>query len=203
MFGNRLPATAQVAGQQGAYVARVLNNDCLVGVGGLDQLPPIKKGRKPPSREEPGLEQVQNAELELPEGTAEALHLGWFGEASLPGLLAHSSSNGFSQNGTGGASTNGAAAASTNGATLPNGVEGLEFYKPFEFLSLGLMAYIGNDKAVTQLEAGKANLQLWDYPAFLLWRSVYITKQVSFRNRVLILFDWLKARVFGRDISLF
>jgi hypothetical protein len=27
--------------------------------------------------------------------------------------------------------------------------------------------------------------------------------QVSFRNRVLILFDWLKARVFGRDISLF
>jgi hypothetical protein len=28
--------------------------------------------------------------------------------------------------------------------------------------------------------------------------QVYITKQVSFRNRVLILFDWLKARVFGR-----
>ncbi len=27
--------------------------------------------------------------------------------------------------------------------------------------------------------------------------------QVSFRNRVLILFDWLKARVFGRDTSLF
>ena len=27
--------------------------------------------------------------------------------------------------------------------------------------------------------------------------------QVSFRNRVLILFDWLKTRVFGRDISLF
>lgn len=29
------------------------------------------------------------------------------------------------------------------------------------------------------------------------------SRQVSFRNRVLILFDWLKARVFGRDISLF
>jgi hypothetical protein len=27
--------------------------------------------------------------------------------------------------------------------------------------------------------------------------------QVSFRNRVLILFDWLKTRVFGRDTSLF
>ena len=27
--------------------------------------------------------------------------------------------------------------------------------------------------------------------------------QVSFRNRVLILLDWLKARVFGRDLSQF
>ena len=25
--------------------------------------------------------------------------------------------------------------------------------------------------------------------------------QVSFRNRVLILFDWLKTQVFGRDLS--
>jgi NADH:ubiquinone reductase (non-electrogenic) len=28
-------------------------------------------------------------------------------------------------------------------------------------------------------------------------------RQVSFRNRVLILFDWLKAQVFGRDLSQF
>jgi hypothetical protein len=27
--------------------------------------------------------------------------------------------------------------------------------------------------------------------------------QVSFRNRVLILFDWMKAQVFGRDLSQF
>jgi hypothetical protein len=27
--------------------------------------------------------------------------------------------------------------------------------------------------------------------------------QVSLRNRVLILFDWLKAKVFGRDMSMF
>jgi NADH:ubiquinone reductase (non-electrogenic) len=48
-----------------------------------------------------------------------------------------------------------------------------------------------------------ANIDIWGQFAFLLWRSVYITKQVSMRNRVLILFDWLKTRVFGRDISLF
>jgi hypothetical protein len=29
------------------------------------------------------------------------------------------------------------------------------------------------------------------------------TLQVSLRNRVLILFDWAKTRVFGRDLSQF
>lgn len=77
------------------------------------------------------------------------------------------------------------------------------YRKPFEFLSLGIMAYVGNDKALTQVEAFDTSLALYGSFAFLLWRSVYITKQVSFRNRVLILFDWLKTRVFGRDISQF
>ena len=62
----------------------------------------------------------------------------------------------------------------------------------------------GNDKALTQVELfDSLQLNLYGALAFLLWRSVYITKQVSLRNRVLILFDWMKAQVFGRDISLF
>jgi len=36
---------------------------------------------------------------------------------------------------------------------------------------------------------------------FLLWRSVYLTKQVSVRTRVLVLFDWLKTQLFGRDVT--
>jgi NADH:ubiquinone reductase (non-electrogenic) len=54
-----------------------------------------------------------------------------------------------------------------------------------------------------QVEAFDTSLNVYGSLAFLLWRSVYITKQVSFRNRVLILFDWMKARVFGRDLSQF
>lgn len=50
-------------------------------------------------------------------------------------------------------------------------------------------------QALTQIEAGENSLNLYGGFAFLLWRSVYITKQVSFRNRVLILFDWIKTRV--------
>ena len=41
------------------------------------------------------------------------------------------------------------------------------------------------------------------YLSFLLWRSVYAVKQVSTRNRVLILFNWVTTRIFGRDLSLF
>jgi len=56
--------------------------------------------------------------------------------------------------------------------------------------------------------SGGCRWSLWELismavSAFLLWRSVYITKQVSFRNRVPILFDWMKAQVFGRDLSQF
>ncbi|ACO64504.1 predicted protein [Micromonas commoda] len=57
-----------------------------------------------------------------------------------------------------------------------------------------------------QFELGKSQRLRYEASgrfAFLLWKSVYVTKQVSFRNRVLILFDWMKTRVFGRDTSIF
>lgn len=62
---------------------------------------------------------------------------------------------------------------------------------------------MGGDKAATQLNAFDTEAKVFGYGAYFVWRSVYITKQVSFRNRVLILFDWMKAKVFGRDVSLF
>lgn len=56
---------------------------------------------------------------------------------------------------------------------------GVSYYrKPFEFLSLGLLAYVGNDRALTQIEAFDSTVNLYGAFAFLLWRSVYITKQV-------------------------
>lgn len=77
----------------------------------------------------------------------------------------------------------------------------LQEAKPFSFLSLGTMAYIGSDKALVEVDAGAVDFGISGRLALLLWSSVYITKQVSFRNRVLILFDWMKTRVFGRDLS--
>eukprot|EP00037_Helgoeca_nana_P014624 m.136617 g.136617 ORF g.136617 m.136617 type:complete len:76 (-) comp22635_c0_seq3:301-528(-) len=39
--------------------------------------------------------------------------------------------------------------------------------------------------------------------AFLMWRGGYFTRQLSWRNMVLIPMHWFKTMVFGRDISRF
>lgn len=70
---------------------------------------------------------------------------------------------------------------------------------PFWYLHQGMLAYIGNRKGLAETPGG--GLRGW--VAWLMWRSVYITKLVSLRNKVLVLFDWCKARIFGRDLSHF
>ena len=108
----------------------------------------------------------------------------------------------------------------------------------FEFLNLGLLAYLGGGEALSQVHASAPYLSC-ALPAripasrrkshlspiasasrvsqvqvgeqkllteagstgFLLWRSVYVVKQVSPRTRFLVLFDWLKTKIFGRDVT--
>ena len=42
LWGDPLPPTAQVAGQQGAYAARLLNRGFRVDMGGLNVPPPVR-----------------------------------------------------------------------------------------------------------------------------------------------------------------
>ena len=130
-----LPQTAQVAGQQGAFAARMLNR-------GYDmrQTPP----RLP----------------ELTSSEASSLLRVW--------LV----------------------------------TRGLEEAPGFNFLSLGLLAYIGKEEALNQVMVG--NVPIFNYSgkiAFALWRSVYLAKQASSRNQALIAFDWARTQSFGRDIT--
>jgi|SRR4030095_2082038 len=71
--------------------------------------------------------------------------------------------------------------------------------KPFRYKDLGMLAYIGSHKALANLHQYKGS----GFAMWLFWRSVYITKLVSFKNKVLVLFDWFKTFVFGRDVSNF
>lgn len=71
--------------------------------------------------------------------------------------------------------------------------------EPFDFKSQGMLAYIGAGEALADLPQAK-----WSgRSAWLFWRSVYITKLVSLSNKVKVLFDWTKNRLFGRDLSRF
>ncbi len=70
---------------------------------------------------------------------------------------------------------------------------------PFSYRSLGMLAYIGAGKALADLPgvpwSGRS--------AWLFWRSVYLTRLVSWPDKVKVAFDWIKARLFGRDLSRF
>jgi NADH:ubiquinone reductase (non-electrogenic) len=71
--------------------------------------------------------------------------------------------------------------------------------KPFVYKRMGMLAYVGGNRAVADLPGIKAS----GFVTFVFWRSVYLSKLVSVRNRILVLFDWVKSHVLGRDLSRF
>ncbi|CAF3695719.1 unnamed protein product [Rotaria socialis] len=72
-------------------------------------------------------------------------------------------------------------------------------YSKFNFNNAGMLAYLGGYGGVADLKKAKAT----GFSSWLLWRSVYITRLVSFKNRLLVGMFWFKSFVFGRDISRF
>lgn len=83
-------------------------------------------------------------------------------------------------------------------------VEGDDVYaRGFQFLDLGILTYVGDSKALAQVSFGPAKVKGGGRVAFGLWRSVYLAKQMSLRNRLLIFGDWVRGRFFGRDITRF
>jgi len=72
-------------------------------------------------------------------------------------------------------------------------------FKEFNFRYLGMLAYIGGNQALADTPQFKGS----GFLTFLFWRSAYLTKLVSFKNKLLVIFDWIKAFVFGRDVSNF
>lgn len=140
---NQLPATAQVASQQGEYLARLLSK-------GDFQVKDKRSGKlKPVMRKK--------------EESTLADHISSF--AMLSDTIA----------------------------------------APFQFLNLGILAYTGSGTALSQIQVTPNNesgrIKGKGKVGYGLWRSVYLSKQVSMRNRSLVLTDWLKTQIFGRDIT--
>lgn len=73
--------------------------------------------------------------------------------------------------------------------------------KPFHYSHQGSLAYIGSEKAVADVTWFNGNVAAAGSLTFLFWRSAYISMCFSTRNRLLVINDWLKSKVFGRDLS--
>jgi len=140
--GALLPATAQVAGQAGAYVARLLNRG-------------FELETTPPTLPCVGPEDENPCDV--------------FYDPQLTQWLK---------------------------------LRGFESSPPFQFLNLGMLAYTGGGEALSQVQLGDVPiLSVAGSVSYLLWRSVYLVKQVATRNRILVTFDWLKSKLFGRDVT--
>ncbi|KAK8031252.1 hypothetical protein PG990_000986 [Apiospora arundinis] len=73
--------------------------------------------------------------------------------------------------------------------------------KPFHYSHQGSLAYIGSEKAVADVAWLNGNLASGGKLTYLFWRSAYLSMCFSTRNRVLVALDWVKAKVYGRDVS--
>ncbi|KIY96076.1 NADH dehydrogenase, extrinsic [Monoraphidium neglectum] len=72
--------------------------------------------------------------------------------------------------------------------------------KPFRYFHKGSLAYVGSDKAV--MDVPKLG-PIFGTGAGLLWKSYETFAQISLRNQLLVATDWVRTKVFGRDISRF
>ncbi len=70
---------------------------------------------------------------------------------------------------------------------------------PFIYHHKGMLAYIGSNRALADLPQVKGR----GFSTWIFWRSAYLTKLVSWKNKILVVFDWIKTFLFGRDSSRF
>ncbi|KAJ4869017.1 Internal alternative NAD(P)H-ubiquinone oxidoreductase A1 [Raphanus sativus] len=78
-----------------------------------------------------------------------------------------------------------------------------ELGEPFVYKHLGSMATIGRYKALVDLRESKQGkgISMGGFLSFFIWRSAYLTRVVSWRNRFYVFINWITTFVFGRDTS--
>ncbi|QCE00905.1 NADH dehydrogenase [Vigna unguiculata] len=84
-----------------------------------------------------------------------------------------------------------------------NSAKDLDFGEQFVYKHLGSMASIGSYKALVDLRQSKEakGLSLAGFVSWFIWRSAYLTRVISWRNRFYVAINWATTFVFGRDIS--
>lgn len=70
--------------------------------------------------------------------------------------------------------------------------------RPFEYSHKGSAAYVGGDNAVFDVPRVGPLTGLF---AGIVWKGFETYSQISFRNKVLVATDWVRTKLFGRDVS--
>ncbi|KAF6155915.1 hypothetical protein GIB67_039246, partial [Kingdonia uniflora] len=74
---------------------------------------------------------------------------------------------------------------------------------PFVYKHLGSMVSIGRYKALVNLHQAKdeKGISHASFVSWLIWRSAYLTRVISWRNRFYVVVNWATTLVFSRDNS--
>ncbi|KAK4711250.1 hypothetical protein R3W88_005763 [Solanum pinnatisectum] len=72
---------------------------------------------------------------------------------------------------------------------------------PFVYKHLGSMATVGRYKALVDLRQakGEKGVSLAGFMSWFIWRSAYLTRVISWRNRFYVAMNWGTTLIFGRD----
>jgi NADH:ubiquinone reductase (non-electrogenic) len=70
--------------------------------------------------------------------------------------------------------------------------------EPFVYKHMGSMASVGRYKALVDLRT-TMGISLAGFTSWIMWRSAYLTRVVSWRNRFYVAANWFTTFVFGRD----
>lgn len=76
--------------------------------------------------------------------------------------------------------------------------EGRHRFRPFRYKHFGQFAPLGGEQTAAQLPGDWVSI---GQSSQWLWYSVYASKLVSWRTRTLVVTDWMRRFVFGRDSS--
>ncbi|KAL9675291.1 hypothetical protein QQ045_003493 [Rhodiola kirilowii] len=89
------------------------------------------------------------------------------------------------------------------GGARANCAKDIDIGNPFVYRHLGSMATVGRYKALVDLRQSKAakGVSMAGFVSWFIWRSAYLTRVVSWRNRFYVAINWATTFVFGRDIS--
>ncbi|KAJ7981397.1 external alternative NAD(P)H-ubiquinone oxidoreductase B1, mitochondrial-like [Quillaja saponaria] len=71
-------------------------------------------------------------------------------------------------------------------------------FLPFRYKHFGQFAPLGGEQAAAELPGDWVSM---GHSTQWLWYSVYASKQVSWRTRMLVISDWTRRFIFGRDSS--